>query len=81
MQSELSKPAGTKKKQPATVRIATWSAQLFNNRVDAAVTGTFLVLVVIVVLANARVWVQLLAGKRAPEMREEPYVALAATQR
>lgn len=61
--------------------IATWSAQLFNNRVDAAVTGAFLVLVVIVVLANARVWVQLLAGKRAPEMREEPYVALAATQR
>ncbi|MBS0631584.1 MAG: carbon starvation protein A [Verrucomicrobia bacterium] len=61
--------------------IATWSAQLFNNRVDAVVTGTFLVLVVIVVLANARVWYQLLAGKRAPEMREEPYVALAATQR
>src|SRR6478735_3399419 len=26
MQTELSKTAGTKKKQPATVRIATWSA-------------------------------------------------------
>jgi hypothetical protein len=28
-------------------------------------------------LANARVWWQLLAGKRAVELREEPYVAVA----
>jgi carbon starvation protein len=54
-----------------------WNAQLFNNRVDALVTGTFLVLVVVVVLANARVWWQLLAGRRAPELREEPYVAVS----
>jgi carbon starvation protein len=60
--------------------LATWSAQLFNNRVDAAVTGTFLVLVVVVVLANARVWFELLAGKRAPNLREEPYVAVATLE-
>ncbi|MCX6951780.1 MAG: carbon starvation protein A, partial [Verrucomicrobia bacterium] len=54
-----------------------WKAQFFNNRVDAVVTGVFLVLVVIVVLASARVWWQLLAGKRAPELREEPYVAVS----
>ena len=58
--------------------IAAWQAQLFNNRVDAVVTGAFLVLVVIVVLANARVWWQLLVGKRAPELHEEPYVAVSS---
>jgi carbon starvation protein len=59
---------------------AMWSAQLLNNRIDAAVTGVFLVLVLIVVVANARVWWQLLAGKRAADLREEPYVAVAAQQ-
>ena len=53
-----------------------WGAQLFNNRVDAAVTAVFLVLVAIVVIANARVWWQLLAGKPAPALREEPYVTV-----
>jgi carbon starvation protein len=57
--------------------IAAWSAQLFNNRVDAVVTGVFLVLVATVVLACARVWLQLLSGKRAADLREEPYVPLA----
>jgi carbon starvation protein len=54
-------------------------AQLFNNQVDAVVTGVFLILVATVVVANVRVWVQLLAGERAPEMREEPYVAVTET--
>jgi carbon starvation protein len=60
--------------------IAAWQAQVLNNRVDAAVTGVFLVLVAIVVLANARVWWQLLAGRRAPELREEPYVAVGEAE-
>jgi carbon starvation protein len=59
------------------VEAATLRAQIFNNRVDAAVTASFMVLVTIVLAANARVWWQLLAGKRAPELREEPYVAIA----
>ena len=49
--------------------------QAFNARVDAAVTGAFLVLVAVIVAANARVWWQLLAGSRAPDLREEPFVA------
>ena len=64
----------------AEKEVAAWQAQLLNNRVDAAVTGVFLVLVAIVVLANARVWWQLLAGRRAPELREEPYVAVGETE-
>ena len=57
--------------------LATWHSQLINNRIDAAVTGTFLILVAVVVLANARLWWQLLAGRRQPELREERYVATA----
>ena len=38
-------------------------------------TATFLLLVAIVVIANARVWWQLLSGRRKAELREEPYVA------
>ena len=54
--------------------------QAFNARVDAAVTAAFLVLVAVVVLANARVWWQLLAGRRAADLREEPFVASRADQ-
>jgi carbon starvation protein len=52
-----------------------WQAQLLNNRIDAAVTAVFLVLVSVVVIANARVWWQLLSGKRAAKLHEEPYVS------
>ena len=52
-------------------------AQIFNNRIDAAVTGAFLVLVAIVVAANARVWWQLLVDRRAANLREDPYVSAA----
>jgi carbon starvation protein len=57
-----------------------WSAQLFNNRVDAAVTAVFLVLVAIVLVANARTWWQLLSGRRTAKLSEDPYVAVAATE-
>ena len=59
-------------------QIAQWHQLMVNNYIDAAVTGLFLVLVVLVVIACARVWVQLLAGRRAPDLQEEPYVAAAA---
>jgi carbon starvation protein len=48
--------------------------QAFNAHVDAAVTAVFLILVAVVVAANARVWWLLLAGRRAPDLREEPFV-------
>jgi len=38
----------------------------------------FLLLTLVVVLANARVWALLLAGRRAPDLREEPFVASRA---
>ena len=42
--------------------LAMWRSQLLNNYIDAVVTGAFMVLVLIVVTASARVWWQLLAG-------------------
>jgi len=53
--------------------------QIFNAYVDAAVTGIFLVLVSLVVLTNARVWWQLLAGRRPAVLHEEPYVTADAS--
>jgi carbon starvation protein len=49
--------------------------QAFNAHVDAAVTAVFLILVAVIVVANARVWWLLLAGRRAPDLHEEPFVA------
>jgi carbon starvation protein len=60
----------------SAVQLAEWRSLAFSNQVDAVVTGTFLVLVALVVLASARVWVQLLAGRRAVDLHEEPYVRL-----
>ena len=57
--------------------LATWRSLVLNNQIDAAVTGAFLVLVIMVVAANARVWWQVLVGKRVPQLREDPYVALS----
>ncbi len=55
-------------------QLAQWHRLLVNNYIDAAVTGLFLVLVVLVVLSCARGWVQLLTGSRALVLHEEPYV-------
>jgi carbon starvation protein len=57
-------------------QIADWRQQAFNNHVDAVVTGVFLVLVALVVLASMRGWVELLVGRRQPNLHEEPYVPL-----
>ena len=58
-----------------------WHSQVFNNHIDAAVTGTVMVLVLLVVAANARVWWLLLTGRRRVDLREEAYVPLVpATQ-
>ena len=60
-----------------TAELITWQAQLFNNRVDAVVTGIFLILVSTVVVANARVWWKLLVHQTPAVLREEPYVSIS----
>jgi carbon starvation protein len=65
----------------SSVATASLQRQLLNDRIDAAITGFFVILVAVVVLANARVWWQLLAGRRDRVLHEEPYVAIAVTRR
>src|SRR5882757_3287127 len=74
----LAQAAGFAAKLPAAApaEAATLARQIFNAQVNAAVTGVFLVFVVLVVLACARVWWLLLAGRRAADLHEEPYVPL-----
>ncbi|MDB6128180.1 MAG: carbon starvation protein CstA [Verrucomicrobia bacterium] len=80
----LSAADGLKQKIAASgataAQLETWNHQLFNNHVNAVVTGAFLLLVAIVVLTCMRVWWQLLAGKRAPVLHEEPYVGVEAAK-
>jgi carbon starvation protein len=64
----------------SAAQLETWRHQLLNARIDAAVTGAFLVLVAVVVIANARVWWQLLAGRQTAPLREEPYVPVPAAR-
>jgi carbon starvation protein len=59
---------------PAEMKM--WQTLLLNNQINAAVTGAFLVLVTLVVAANARVWWQILVGRKNLVLREDPYVAL-----
>ncbi|ACB74684.1 carbon starvation CstA family protein [Opitutus terrae] len=61
-------------------QLAQWERLLFNNYVNTAITATFLVLVAIVVIANARVWWQLLSGRRAADLHEEKYVAVRVAE-
>jgi carbon starvation protein len=53
---------------------------LFNNRLDAGVTCTFLALVVIIVGLSVREWLRLLAGSREPKLSETEPVWLPAEQ-
>ncbi|MDR0534588.1 MAG: carbon starvation protein A [Verrucomicrobiales bacterium] len=60
-------------------QLETWRHLMINNYVNAAVTGLFLVLVLLVVGANLRVWWQVLVGKKQLPLRESPAVPLAVT--
>jgi carbon starvation protein len=50
------------------------AALIFNARLDAAVTGVFLVLVTTILLDSLRVWVGILRGTRESTTTESPFV-------
>ena len=58
----------------AAARIAETQARIFNERLDAAVCGIFLVLVTTILLDSIRVWVGILRGTRDATIHEAPYV-------
>jgi len=47
---------------------------VFNDRIDAAVTGALLVLVALVLVESLREWLRVLAGRKVPEVTESPFV-------
>jgi carbon starvation protein len=60
---------------PATPQRAHELTQLmWNDRLDAAVTGVLLVLVALVVLEAAREWIKVLSGRKAARSAEAPFV-------
>ena len=60
-----------------TIRLhpsATTSALIFNDRLDAAVTAIFLVLVATILIDSLRVWTGILRGTRDSRIYETPFV-------
>lgn len=51
-------------------------AAALNNRIDAFITGLFLIFVAIIVIGCAREWWLLLSGKRTAQLHESPKVKL-----
>ncbi|HEU0011569.1 MAG TPA: carbon starvation CstA family protein, partial [Verrucomicrobiae bacterium] len=73
-------PPGSPKVQQRDAALAATASlrtQLFNNRLDAAVTGAFLAFVVLIFLLSVREWVLLLARKRLATLGESEPVWLA----
>ncbi|MDQ1473672.1 MAG: carbon starvation protein [Bryobacterales bacterium] len=58
-------------KGPLTPQIETL---IFNNRLDAVVCGTFMVLVAIVLADSLRLWYGILAGTEESKVRETPFI-------
>jgi carbon starvation protein len=60
-------------------QVRQWQHMLTNNYINAAVTGAFMVLVLLVVGVCVREWWRLLSRRQAPVLREEPYVEVLAS--
>jgi carbon starvation protein len=54
-------------------QIATVHRQIFNNRLDAAVTGLFAVMVLIILIDCAREWIAILSRRKVPVLCEAEY--------
>jgi carbon starvation protein len=61
--------------QVASSKIGEIHAQIFNDRLDAAVCGIFMSLVAAILLDSIRVWTGLLRGTRPAQTTETPFVA------
>jgi hypothetical protein len=50
---------------------------IFNDRLDAVVTVTFMVITILVVLSSAREWVLILTRRKLAKAQESPFVETA----
>ena len=60
------------------VQVAQWERLVVASRINALVTGAFVVLVAWIVVTCAHVWWQTLSGRRGPALCEEPVVPVVA---
>jgi carbon starvation protein len=58
-------------------KLATIQRQIFNNRLDAAVTGLFAVMVLVILIDCAREWLAILSRRKTPVLCEAEYQATA----
>ena len=58
----------------ANSTLPTASRMIFNDRLDAGLALFFMAIVLVVIVASAREWVMVLAGRKAPVVNEAPYV-------
>jgi carbon starvation protein len=47
---------------------------IFNDRLDALITATLVLLVLLVVAESARVWIAVLSGRKQPALHESPFI-------
>jgi carbon starvation protein len=47
---------------------------IFNNRLDAVVTGVLIVMVALILLESLRQWFGILSGKKEAQTKESPFV-------
>ncbi len=58
----------------AAGKIGEAQSQIFNDRLDAAVCGMFLIMVTLILADSMRVWWRILSGTRKAEVDESPFV-------
>jgi carbon starvation protein len=58
-------------------KMATVQRQIFNNRLDAAVTGLFAIMVLVILIDCAREWLAILSRKKVPVLCEAEYKVTA----
>jgi carbon starvation protein len=60
-----------------TIEASRGARLIFNDRLDAAVTATFMVITVLVLLSSAREWLLVLTRRKPARAQETPFVETA----
>jgi carbon starvation protein len=60
-------------------QVAAVEAQIFNNRLDAALCGIFVILVTTILVDSIRTWTRILVGGAHEPVREAPFVLTSLT--
>jgi carbon starvation protein len=58
----------------AAGKVSETQSQIFNDRLDAAVCGMFLIMVTLILADSARVWIRILSGAKKASVDEAPFV-------